>query len=608
MAVSDHVTYDYAQPINDDYFNTKKYPHNCVNKIKVEMYSYSAYDVSFSKDISSQVISYSYDCDYSNNIRQTACITIKVDTHDETWFMRRENKMRHWTDKWNQVQSIRWIHSLYKLTKIYINPDTGIEQKLELGFFIPTDNDYSFDSTTGTVTINLSGLSAILTKEYGGSVSTIRIGKMTIDPDTHQTIEKSFPSTLSIAQGLSIDADLFYNIAMGSNAQIESMLNITAPCPIEGCYVGNGQKVSNIPETIEFDADVSRMDMIEKVVEETFEGGAVWIDENRFLHISSKPIVRNDNDIVLYWRDYKDIVISENVSYNDSDFYNITEVYGKDNLYYGICDESYLDGGITVYGRKRVLTFNELQSNEECAERAKWENYKVRHGRQTIKITLVDRYIYQLQNPSNQVGKLIEYTTVDGDTNMYFINKISNNNEVWDMELQLFKPLYNTDDIKDKYTLETPYIEKHELINNNTLRLYIKGNDIGLGVVKIYGGTASNVYDFINESVNTNGTASLSWKDENAYKIIDIPINNNGKYYFRAALYSPLYEDSGLGGSQNESFYTAEVTEIVIPAIDKDPDPYPHPNMFEPTGEHEPYLITNTNALITTDNDDNIII
>ena len=171
------------------------------------------------------------------------------------------------------------------------------------------------------------------------------------------------------------------------------------------------------------------------------------------------------------------------------------------------------------------------------------------------------------------------------------------------MELSLFKPLYNTDDIKYKQTLAIPTIYNHEVINdhgNYFIRLYVKGDDIGLGVVKVYIGISSS---FICESVDTDGTYDLPWQDENAYKIVDIPITQNKTYPFTAALYSPYYEDSGLS-----EVYTVNVDEITVPAVTTDPDPYPHPYPFVPSEEHRPYILTAKGEFIKTDNDETITI
>lgn len=607
MAVSDYVSFDIAQPIHEGYFDKKLYLHNLTTKLQVEIYKYTPYVVTFLRDVSRQVVDYSYDCDCSASPRQTASITLHVDKDDQSWYMRRENKMREWNDG-NAAHSVTWMPLLYKLTKIYRYDSKPAKEpaKIELGYFIPTDDSYTYDSTTGTIQINLSGMSAAFTKEYGGGVTTLRIGKEYRDPDTHEMVEKVLPTTLGVDEGTSIDGNLFYRLAMGSNIaessyhtppnlRIESM-----PVPIVRAQI-DGQELWDIPYDLEFDADICVQDMYDQILELAYKGQepSLWVDENRVLRVNTKPIARGS--LIMSWREYKDIVISENISYNDSGWYNITEVYGKDNSVYAVCEEHHLDMGL--FPRKQVITDSDLQTAEECQTRANWENYKSRYGRMSISVSLIDSYIPQFNNPSLAVGQLIEYTTIDGDTNLYFLNKLSNSSENWSMELSLFRPLYNTDDIRYKQTLAIPTIYNHEVINNNGsyfLRLYVKGDDIGLGAVKIYAGISST---FIGESADTDGTYTLPWRDENAYKIVDIPITNNKTYQFTAALYSPWYEDSGLS-----DVYTANVTEITVPAITTDPDPYPHPHPFIPGGEHRPYILTDKGEYTKTDNNENITI
>ena len=164
------------------------------------------------------------------------------------------------------------------------------------------------------------------------------------------------------------------------------------------------------------------------------------------------------------------------------------------------------------------------------------------------------------------------------------------------MELSLFKPLYDTLEIRKQYTLAMPIIVKHEVINNNTLRLYVSSEDIKYGAVKIY---VSNVSEIAFKAIGTNVNGS--------YKYVDVPISQNGTYYCYASLYSPFFEDSPIGGvrifegSDDLNYYIAEVTEIVVPSVTNDPDPYPHPNMFIPEEEHPPYLITSDNIPIVTE-------
>lgn len=556
------------------------------------MYEYSAWQINFYKDISDMVIDYSYDCTSEDNTHQTASITLKVSTDDQGWFMKRENKMREWIDDSNMsFNSISNCRYAYHLTKQYHNQDGNVNE-IDLGFFVPVSDEYSYDATTGTITISLSGLSILLTKEHGGGVVTYTNTTTTVDPETHERKSMTLPVTLSISEGVSIDSDLLYEVAMGSNNHDVSFLNQSAPIPIQWAEIGNGQKIHIVPYDLDFDADISRADMLGEIMEIGFEGATYWINENRVLQMSSKPTKRGG--VALYWRDYAELFLSENSSYDDSGLYNITEVYGKDNAYYAICDESLLDGNLAFGARKQVLTFSELQSNEECLERAKWENYKARYGHQSFTVTICDKYIPKFNRPSSYlVGKIIEYTTVDGDTNIFFLNKLSYSSNKWTMELKLFKPLYrydSTNEERHKTQLEIPQIYKHEIIDNQYLRLYVTGEDIQSGIIKIYTG----VSDFIGESclVAENGID----------KYIDIPITRNGLFQFEAALYSPYYEDSGLS-----QIYNVDIN-IKSKPIMADPDPYPHPNMFEPEDSHEPYLTTPSRKTITTSDGVNITI
>ena len=135
-----------------------------------------------------------------------------------------------------------------------------------------------------------------------------------------------------------------------------------------------------------------------------------------------------------------------------------------------------------------------------------------------------------------------------------------------------------------------PTIVGHEVINNNTLRLYVTSEDIKYGAVKIYmNNVAMPTFKAIGS--NTDGD----------YKYVDIPISQNGTYYCYAALYSPYFEDSPISGTGDMLSYVADVTELIVPAVANDPDPYPHPSMFVPETEHTPYLVTSNNTPIVTE-------
>lgn len=577
--------------IGNDYFKYTEFPQSQTTNIIVEMYEYSHYDVRFFRDISNMVVDYSYDCTSDDNIHQTASITLHVETNDQNWFMKRENKMREWVDEASgNLCSISWTKICYHLVKTYINDDDPNRElfKIDLGYFVPTSDDYSYSPTDGTLTIALSGLSALLTKEKGGGVVAYTETKTTIDPETHKRTELTLPVTLSIAEGLSIDGDLIYNMVMGAAAQEVTFMNYTAPIPLKWGQVGNGQKLWELPYDLDFDADIGRADELQQLMDMAFEGATFWVDEDRVLNMSSKPTTRGL--VELYWREYGKLFLSENSSYNDDGYYNITEVYGKDNNCYAICDWSNLDGGTTHFARKQIISDDTLQTNEECYARARWETYKARYGHQTWTVTIADRYIPKFNKPSKIVGKRVEYTTVDGDTNLFFLNKLSYSSNKWTMELSLFRPLYETDLRQYDMQLHTPEIYKHEIIDNKYIRLYVTGDDIENAIVKIY---ATDPYGVNGASAGFRAESCLV-AENGVDKYVDIEIKGNGTYKFDAALYSPYYLDSGL----TSAWYTVTI-DLPVPER-PDTNPYPHPIFDE--GGHKPYLLDGHMRVLTDGN------
>ena len=575
--------------IGSDYFDMTEFPQAQTTNIIVELYEYSHYDIKFVKDISDMVVDYSYDCTSDDNIHQTASLTLHVETDDQNWFMKRENKMREWVDESSgNLRSTSWTKICYHLVKTYTNNNTGEFKKLELGYFVPTSDDYSYSPTDGTISISLSGLSALLTKEKGGGVVTYTETKITIDPETHEQVEMTLPVTLSIAEGLSIDGDLIYNMAMGAASHDITFMNYTAPIPLKWGQTGNGQKLWRLPYDLEFDNDIGRADELQQLMDMAFEGATFWVDEDRVLNMSSKPTTRGG--VELYWREYGNLFLSESSSYSDDNYYNITEVYGKDNNCYAICDWSHLDGGTTHFARKQVISDDTLQSNKECYARARWECYKARYGHQTWTVTIADRYISKFNKPSKIVGKRVEYTTVDGDTNLFFLNKLSYSGNKWTMELSLFRPLYETDMKQYAVQLHTPEIYSHEIIDNKYIRLYVTGEDIENAIVKIY---ATDPYGVDGASAGFR-TESCLVADNGVDKYVDIEIKGNGTYKFDAALYSPNYLDSGL----TSQWYTVTVDLPV--SVRPDTNPYPHPIFDE--GGHEPYLLDGHMRVLTDGN------
>ena len=381
-------------------------------------------------------------------------------------------------------------------------------------------------------------------------------------------------------------------MVMGAAAQDVTFMNYTAPIPLKWGQVGNGQKLWELPYDLDFDADIGRADELQQLMDMAFEGATFWVDEDRVLNMSSKPT--NRGLVELYWREYGKLFLSESSSYNDDGYYNITEVYGKDNNCYAICDWSNLDGGTTHFARKQIISDDTLQTNEECYARARWETYKARYGHQTWTVTIQDKYISKFNKPSKIVGKRVEYTTVDGDTNLFFLNKLSYSSNKWTMELSLFRPLYETDLRQYDMQLHTPEIYKHEIIDNKYIRLYVTGDDIEKAIVKIY---ATDPYGVNGAGAGFRAESCLV-AENGVDKYVDIEIKGNGTYKFDAALYSPYYLDSGL----TSAWYTVTI-DLPVPER-PDTNPYPHPIFDE--GGHKPYLLDG-HMRVLTDGNGNIL-
>lgn len=134
---------------------------------------YRSQEIEMFQDISDNVIDVSYECDSSNNIKQSASIVIHVDeSMPYYWYMRKEHEIVLGEDDGTGSSSwiVQWENSLYHISQSFTTTEgTRIR---DYGFFIPDSNSEVYNSTAGTVTLQLKGMSAGLTKEFGGTIIT----------------------------------------------------------------------------------------------------------------------------------------------------------------------------------------------------------------------------------------------------------------------------------------------------------------------------------------------------------------------------------------------------------------------------------------------------
>lgn len=777
----------YAQPIRDTYFEAAKFPQSINRTFKVETYTWNCNsldsgnnsEINFYYDLSDKVISVTYDCDSSNNIKISASLTLLIPPEDDFWYANREYDIRSTPLPSSSSGGITsngqanafWIPQLYFIKEIFEfknskpkcrtkNLDFFDDDKIYtfpencervLGFFIPESTGYTYDTTTNQLTIQLQGLSAAFTAENGGkvispiashsyyfdmpynsrptSIPSYRIEERKTETDSDKTekttIQKPVPKTkeeeekerirsaekgfydqfpndgingvvfgtapvanesapvdgnvkvsaapVNVPMPISISGEenglfkvwdiweigrIIYNFAM---CRTDATLNtyhmpLTQYCAPVASYLG--EKSVIFPNGWDFENGISVMDIAEKMLGDMFYEPKLWVDEDRRLCIFPYPLIPEPARCnYIPYRYYSNLVISEDISFNDNDFYTVTEVYGKNNEYYGVCDASWgfsfktpientsdsyrKDLNIPVVSaipKVQVITDDSLESDEECYERALYENWKASRGHTKITIKLSDNFIPDTSRMSLIAGKeFVEYRCFQGDKRsdrksmVCILTKASLSDNIWTWELEPFSsfaPAYDWFNIgvyqrfrsehydewigakfrnnrfseegltlQESNTLTPPSIIGYEIIDNK-LRLYISGVDIGLGVVKVWTGSHSGSYnesEFLGEAVDTNGTGKLPWgtppaenisdiqDGKHIYKVFEIPIRENGEMSFVVSLYNPLHES---GVSSPQHIYISGVTVT-------DPE----------TGEiRKPYLKDELGNILTDEN------
>ena len=576
--------------ISDNYFEFKKYPHNFTTNVEVTQWQYSARGLYRKGDISNIVVDYSYSCsaEADSELRQTASLTLYTPKSDLKTYYRRETLCYDGYDPdTKEYTGIYDTPLAYHIVKTYLFSD-GTKQRINLGYFVVSDSGYSYDSTTSQLTLNLIGMSACFTAEYGGALTTTRLGYIIRDEKTHEEKEIQFPVALSIEQGVSIDPDLFRFYLSGDTVTI---LTTGVEAPINS-YIINELDIYQTPKIYDFDNGCSMSDIITTLLDDCLQNYCYYIDEScNFVVKRCSPTMYGE--CMMLYRDYGELVIDENTDTSESDFANYIEVYGKDGNYYGFADWSKYDGGLI---RKKSMDFSELQSDDECYQRAKWEAYKARYGHETTNVTIADNYIPEFNCPTNLIGKCIEYRMMHGDTHVFTLKSLSFDGNTWKLGLSMFRPFYLDAKTDDKYEgsqiyrnmlLAKPIIAKWELVDGHIIRLYVTGDDIDNAVVKIY-----KTSTFLGETV------TRVVEDGVVYKVFDYKIKSNRAYMFQAQLYNSVREPSLLSDT-----CTAVIDSYVPYTPTPVEDPYPHP-IFDNTK----YLTTGTGDKLTDSQDNNITI
>lgn len=607
--------------IQDDHFTLTEHEHICTTNLKCYIcfiqpteatwYSYKhEYTIVRVHDISNLVVDYSYSCSKGDNIRQSAEVTFKTEPEGYYLYGREEQDTVWVNDNGSRQGVFTGYFNCIELIKTYTYPNTGQTFEMHLGYFIVTNVDHEYASENASMKISLSGLSILLTPEYGGNIhqnyESTNIEKTKLVKDANgkivertETVEYRAKPAYTIAYGTWLDSGLFHGIATTDS---------TTAIPIQP-YVwveSAGQTYAYVLEAdgMKFAPDASKHDIITQLLEKNYIDGEYWIDEERFMHIAGRPFNRT-SPVALY-KDYGDLVISESRSVEGADRYTATEVYGSDGVYAEYEDLLRAYSSTTgPFYRLNAVGDEYVQDNTEAYERAKLETYHSQWEHETVTVVLHDRYISWFSTPSNKVGKCIEYRAMDGHTSVFTLNSIEMSNDNIQLTLVPFRPYFSEEENFMENTLETPYITSHEILgdNHNIIRLYVdtlETDNVDYGIARVMRG-------------NGQGNWESCLHDEQGRLYVDIPITANGDYSYYVQLYSPYWETSGWGGeaaTQHEmSPYTVSVRDYVSPVVEYN-DPYPHPPMDIDEGGHPPYITskknngkniaTETNTIITT--------
>lgn len=667
-----------AYAVKANHMELVQHDHTVVTGIKFYTYyesanAYGSYDLYMKHDWSKYVLDYSYDCNMDDNTRTSASVTLSnKDMLDDLGIVKMEHRQVISYISSGQSEGYVWDeNTYYRLVKTYYFPRTGQTYEWDLGFFVCNSNQTELAVTSSSVTISLIGLSALLQPEYGGTPNRYREGRMfdavvkkvqpLIDarkvipsgsgdyiavavyngnPDVNvkQTEDASIYTdqrywtitqyekemtqwslaTPYFASGTSINSDIIYSSAMGSWAFSESAQDMSRVLPIKGCIMDyTGITVPVIREDKEFPYDASRKDVIDYIINTIYIEGHYWVDENAYLQTRGRQPQRLN---VADYREYGDLVMSESRSYDDSDCYNAVNVVsnitldGYENTFFGRAENPHTIQTSNV--RAMYIEDNTLRSDKECEDRARLECWKCSFGHESFTVTLADNYLSFLNATSTKVGKTIEYRTLEGFTIAGLLQKVSYSSNTITFTLKAYKPSEPPELINEGSTAE-PNVQPNETLKrtlgqptitggvvvsdvagNKYIRLTVTGADIGYGYIRIYNMGMTTV----GAEGNNSGT-------------VDVPVFENGRYTFRAQLFSPYFEDSRVSNSFsiNVTGIKNKANYVIDPQTGKpvnvdtgeeiDTDIYPHKPV-----DISKYLLDENGKFITSEQDGKIFI
>ena len=263
--------------------------------------------------------------------------------------------------------------------------------------------------------------------------------------------------------------------------------------PIKQVWVTLQNDYEMIPYDMEFNGDTALYDIFKKIID-LYPRQTVYFDSNRTLCFEQRALAWNelsDNDTRFRAREFYDLVLEEQWSVSVDNIKNFTVVWGRDNTTYGYyymtgyqavcskCGKKYnfslerlqatnpnrtcfVCGGklnrlhITneIYSvqqigtHKQVIYDDNVLTEEEAFNEAKWKTIASCRAGKTLTVTLVDRYLSMYQYSDKAIGKRIEYKShLTNETDVYTLLKWTNNFSEGTVTMEL-EPYYTC---KDEY-------------------------------------------------------------------------------------------------------------------------------------------------------------
>lgn len=355
-----------------------------------------------------------------------------------------------------------------------------------------------------------------------------------------------------------------------------------------------------LPYDLEFDASATVLEVL-RTIKDLYPNQTMFFDDKNHFIMNQLPMVwtwdgEKQNDATWYRaNELMDIVIDEQPTFDLSNIINYMVVYGKDMTVSGKyevrsgagcynCGRIYPWGNInpdSEYGMrycpycqetynlnipleimndenrlsidrigkmKGVETIDTLLTVEECTDYAKWLCYQNNRIKDTLSLTISDRYISMFHWHNKGVGERIEYKSrITGETNVYLLQKLSHDHLActWTLQLERFYP-YREEDFSLR--LPTPTFTA-SVDENGLMTMIISSAWSDRSLFKVYLEEKDPAVPYDEPTVSGDTVNRFIGETCEVYtdgisKVFYYQFKENGTYTLKVSAYNPNYAPS----------------------------------------------------------------